>query len=182
MVASVSGAGFAIAFLRLWLVLFTRVVAPIVCITSVGMIILGVRDVIRASDSREWPIVQGQVTLCDVIYHDDPPDDFAEEHGYEAMVEYRYRVANQDYVSSRRSFSWYKYVSPSNAHAIPRKYPKGGSVAVHYMPDDPSVAVLEPGFTWLVVCGPLIGLLGVVVSVLMFLFLPSFVKRKLGRM
>jgi hypothetical protein len=155
------------------------VAVPVGCIASVGMMILGLRDVIRASDSKEWPIVQGQVTLCDVVLHDDPPDEFAEEHGYEAMIEYRYRVANQDYVSSRRSFSWYKYVLPSTARAIPAKYPKGGSVTVHYMPNDPSVAVLEPGLTWLVICGPLVGLFGVVAFVLTFLFLPGFLKRRL---
>ena len=67
---------------------------------------------------------------------------------------YSYPVAGQTYESSRLSFSaggWWENT---------KYYDEGDEVAVYYCPSDPSIAVLQPGFTPTLLTGPFIFALG----------------------
>jgi hypothetical protein len=66
---------------------------------------------------------------------------------YVADVAYRYAVAGQRYSSDQLGFVkvWTGY--EWDAQSVQQRYPVGARVRVSYDPDDPSVAVLQPGMT-----------------------------------
>ncbi len=165
-------------FLRAWLFLFAKILAPFGCVMSIVLIIFGVREVSRASESKTWPVVQGQIIRSEMVFHHSGSD--TGENGHEAFIEYGYKVGNRDFTSRRRAFIWFKYSGEKTARAIVAKYPKGAAVAVHYRADDPSAAVLEPGVTFQVATEPLMGVLGVVLCILIFRFLPGLVQNRLA--
>ena len=60
-------------------------------------------------------------------------------------MKYTYQAAGRSYVGNRISASDTHQKSLSGADKILRKYPAGGQVTVYYNPDEPGVALLEPG-------------------------------------
>ncbi len=93
-----------------------------------------VRDGLAA---RAWPTVEGEVTMSRRHQGRSRLKDF----------EYRYTIDGQDYENWRAAFVRVPYVNP-----LHEAYPAGRRVAVHYDPDDPERAVIEPG-------APLLGVL-----------------------
>jgi hypothetical protein len=84
-------------------------------------------------------------------------------------VRYKYQVDGQDYEGSR--IRMYKENS-SNKKAMARmqeRYPEGSRVKVYYDPDDPSTAVLEPGFTAISFAILLVGFFGVLLAAFLLL-------------
>lgn len=112
-------------------------------------------DLARGKASKSWPSVQGRVTQSKEEISTD---------GSRAVVVYDYRIGDKQYSCGRVSFGQYGYSRDQCAGSIVDRYPKGGTVRVYYKPDEPDVAVLEPGVSdgvfLLIGVGSMIGLFG----------------------
>ena len=77
---------------------------------------------------------------------------------YRSDVSYSYEVSGREFVAARTRFGDRLELSWSApALRIVRRYPKSSRVLVHYDPDEPSEAVLEPGVTLYVFGGLMFG-------------------------
>jgi hypothetical protein len=105
-----------------------------------GMLLLfGGFDRHLSVSSRDWPVTSGTITQSYVRTKHDSLLGRSLEKG--AMITYRYTVAGRTYNGGPASFG---RMSGSNAEIV-RRYPLGSVVEVHYDPEHPDLAVLEPG-------------------------------------
>jgi uncharacterized protein DUF3592 len=101
-------------------------------------LIVSVRDMVRATKSEAWPSVFGHVLKSEV----QPPAGRSRDYG--AMVEFRYTVGEREYTGDRIQFLWIDG-SRAKAESTIARYPAGSKVEVRVSPQDPALAVLEPG-------------------------------------
>ena len=106
----------------------------------------GTLEWIRAADSTSWPTVAGTVTRSEVTSHRSSHKGRTST-SYHAHIEFDYRVDGQELHGNRRT---YKVVasSQSAANEAVAAHPVDRVVTVSYDPQDPSRAVLDPGWDW----------------------------------
>lgn len=97
----------------------------------------------QASASQGWPTAAGQVTAAQVRQLTN-----YSEHGssvaYAPAVEYAYSVLGQPFTGDRITFGLDEtHAKRAKAEEVLARYPVGGTVTVHYDPNNPSDAVLE---------------------------------------
>lgn len=107
--------------------MFTTAVAAL----SAGYFI---RQLCRARDSRRWPTAEGRI-LSSIN------ESFMDKT--RARIEYEYRV-NDRTIRGRR-VSFLEQADGPDSFKLVLRYAEGQAVKVHYSPDDPELAVLEPG-------------------------------------
>lgn len=107
----------------------------------------------KSAACRRWPTVTGKVmrTCIESVTEDDDSDagrshrSPSETTYTGATIRYAFSVAGRDYQSTRRHVGRPVFSSGSRAAArVLAKYPQNGQVTVHYNPDNPAEAVLEP--------------------------------------
>ncbi len=99
----------------------------------------------KAKASVDWPTVQGTVDSSEVVRSRDSDGDTM----YSAEVVYSYTVDGRKFTCDTVWFGGdFRSSSSSSHHKTVHRYPAGRQVNVHYKPDDPTVAVLEPGTKW----------------------------------
>lgn len=108
---------------------------------------LGVPTLSGAKASESWPTVDGVVIESRV----ESKRSSGKNNGttYKAIVVYDYEVDGQPYSSGRIWFG--SDISTSNQAQMrntTKQYPKGQTVKVHYDPENPLEAVLQPGAFW----------------------------------
>jgi hypothetical protein len=101
--------------------------------------VIQTRALWRGWQARRWPATTGQVLDVGLRYHR------ARRGGYLPEVRYRYAVGGQELVGSRLRFGGRTLLSERAAKAALRGAQPGAEVAVHYNPQDPREAVLQPG-------------------------------------
>lgn len=137
-----------------------------------GVLIYGVRNLLLADASRNWPTVKGKVTVSKMGTHRGD-----KSTTYSADVAYDYTVNGTRYTGDRVTFGSVSTSSTARARRVLNRYPKGKEVTVYYNPEDPEQSVLEPGIhgaTWFL---PAFGLLFAVVGAAVFVFRKKFVTR-----
>ena len=93
--------------------------------------------------SERWPTASGIVTKSEIgTLATGGRDDRIE---YSPSVAYTFRVGTIEHVGHRVLFTAFDRKTHDEAAAIIARYPVGTTVVVHYDPDDPDDAVLEPG-------------------------------------
>lgn len=109
----------------------------------------------RDQQSKSWPTVVATVT--DIAYHAN-----SREHTCWATISYRYRVQEQDFSSNLVSLHSDSAQPGSvwETQLFVQRRPKGSNVTAYYAPQNPSVAVLEPGpdldsYFWILLPGAL---------------------------
>jgi hypothetical protein len=95
------------------------------------------RQGLRANASKQWPISSGTVTVSAL---EKSPDS---RWRYRAAVQYRYRVGSKEYQSNRIFWGgnegrW------KHMESVIATYPQGSKVSVHYDPQNPAEAVIDP--------------------------------------
>jgi len=91
--------------------------------------------------SRSWPSVEASILSSSVV------KEFDDGIYYPAKVTYRYTVNGHTFVGERIKVGGeIKHVWAWVAKRTSRKYPVGAVVRAYYSRQDPSIAVLEPGF------------------------------------
>lgn len=100
----------------------------------------------NAKASEKWPAVDGVIARSEVVTSRGDKG----ETMYAAEVLYKYTVGDREYQCDNVYFGGdYRSSSSSGAYDVVRRYPVGDTVKVHYEPDKPENAVLEPGVTWM---------------------------------
>ena len=105
-------------------------------VLGLGFTTISIFNIVHGAQSSNWPITEGKVLSFWI------PSSRAINHGL--RVKREYEVGNKKYISSRVSFTR-NYGSMEHAY---KNYPIGSRVRVHYNPNSPEQAVLEPGVTW----------------------------------
>lgn len=95
----------------------------------------------KAQASADWPTVQGEVIESEVESHRNRK----KKTSYEAVVIYRNEVDGSSFEGDEVWAGQYSSSNRSQMQDIVRQYPVGAEVSVYYSPDDPAVAVLQPG-------------------------------------
>ena len=97
----------------------------------------GYRNYAFARQSHAWPIVMGKIAASSLK---------AGRGAYAPNVTYWYKVDGVEYSSSRVTFGtgWQYGNLLKIAKEIQQRYPFGGTVEVHYNPNNPRQAVLDP--------------------------------------
>lgn len=99
----------------------------------------------KIAAARGWPTTSGRIVESHVTTSRSGGKSSRTSHHVEAT--YEYTVGGQRYRSSRITYGVREGARSSTEaeNLRSRYYPPGGSVTVHYDPDDPGEAVLSPG-------------------------------------
>lgn len=109
------------------------------CLGS-GLTIWGVKSFLAARNSTNWPTVMGVVKSSNLARKD------GHGSGYRADILYEYTVNGVLYSSDEVFYQGSStYGRASEARKTLNRYPAGRQVVVHYRPENPEIAVLEPG-------------------------------------
>jgi hypothetical protein len=125
----------------------------------------GVATALMARESRGWPVTEGLVTSADShVDGSKPPLTLSRDYGpwrrwqhqhitYNTAVTVRDVVADSTYTTCTHTTCTHTFGQTlgsgdgSEAELVRRRYPVGARVPVRYASMDPSLAVLEPGFS-----------------------------------
>ena len=152
--------------------LIFRILPLIFVVVGTAMVFFSVRDVIRAKASANWPAVHGEIITSSVERHYSTGGAGGRRTviTYAANVLYAFSVDGKSCMGNRVSYKDYSSESLSDAYRVVNRYPKGRSVKVYYMPNNPKVCVLEPGIQQGAYFTPGLGLLSFVLGSLMAIF------------
>jgi hypothetical protein len=111
---------------------------------GIFLLVVGAYEAMRARKGGRWRTVDGEIIESQVVNRG---SSFLPN--WQAQVRYRYSVGGARYESARITFA----ADPEGdirwrAAAAAEKYPQGMKVKVHVSPEDPAIAVLDPGVPW----------------------------------
>ena len=141
----------------------------VACALGVLALTAGFQRIWHGSASESWPTTQGTVIS-------DPVDDSTDTAAYARFV-YEYEVAGAKHYNNLRRFAQIEGGSQSEADHIATRYRKGAAVKVSYFSADPDVSVLEPGNTTAALWLPGIGVVLILFSLAVFIWMvPALAK------
>jgi hypothetical protein len=153
----VTMAQFMMAVERPWLNLRFHLLAAAGILTFYGLmaLIFGIMEISLALESNEWEDTSGKIVSARLARY---PTESAIALT-SPIVLYQYRPDNRILRSDIVAFGQGGSFNPDYAREIVRRYPAGQHVLVHYDPERPTLAVLEPGLSPQVFSLPGMGLL-----------------------
>jgi Protein of unknown function (DUF3592) len=104
---------------------------------GVAVYVVQFRQGLRADASKKWPTSRG--TIVSSALEQTPEN----KRRYRAAVQYRYRAGGKNY-ESNRIFWGGNEGRQKHMTSVVASYPAGGEVRVHYDPQNPAEAVLDP--------------------------------------
>lgn len=132
---------------------FTLLFGAIFLLVGTGMVLFGGLPTVRdAYASADWPTVEGTIVESRVdrsrsIRQGGSLSKGSHRRTFSAHVVYRYTVDGVPIDGENVAFGQHSSSSHTKMQQIANRYPAGKTVLVAYKPDDPFVAVLEPGAT-----------------------------------
>ena len=141
-----------------WRVILSWIFPSAFMLAGALLCFFGVRQVVHAKASEEWPSTSGRVleSLVKSRWSQGGSDGHG-ERVYEAEVLYEYVVEDTTYKGNRVTASSWATDDPSRAQRTVNRYPEDTDVTVYYMPDDPEQSLLEPGVTGMSAIMPAMG-------------------------
>jgi uncharacterized protein DUF3592 len=116
---------------------------------------------LEGQESTSWPTVEGTVTESSI--KESAPS--ATKRSYKPRVKYAYTVEDEKFSGDRIGMHDVGYGTRLLAEDVLLHYQTGAKIQVHYDPDDPANALLEPGNSWraylFLIIPPVMLLLGV---------------------
>lgn len=112
-------------------------------VAGIAFAFFGYNSYQRGMQSKNWPVAKGSVIQSKIEKRTETTGSGSSKRKVVKsypIVKYTYSVGSQSYQSSRITFGQSK-----NVHQTVARYPKGENIQVHYDPEDPGQAVLEPG-------------------------------------
>ena len=140
-----------------------------------GIFLFGVRSLLRAKESVNWPSTFGEIVQSSVESSRSSGSNSSTT--YKAEVLYEYMVKAVTYNGNRVAFGDYGSSNPSHARKIVNRYPKDTKVLVYYMPENPEEAVLEAGIKKQAFFLPAFGLFFMLGGVLVYSVRKKTLKR-----
>lgn len=120
---------------------FNLAIALLFTLGATAFLLQSVWHLILALEARSWPTAQGVMLSSKLAEEHD-----GEDVMYHARVSYRFTANGRELIGDRAYFGGFDRTTWSVfARNIVAKYPPGALVTVHYDPDRPEQAVLEPG-------------------------------------
>ena len=113
---------------------------------GVGFSIYGYHVLQNAKASVKWPTAKGIITVSKVVKSESTTGTGTNKRrtvSYHAKIHFKYSVNGKSYTSNNVTFGQ----STKAAGKIVNHYPTGKKVSVFYNPENPKVAVLEPGIS-----------------------------------
>ncbi|MHB0999022.1 MAG: DUF3592 domain-containing protein [Armatimonadota bacterium] len=125
----------------------------------------GVHDIVRSVSSKDWPHVNGIMTLSGGYHSRRGP-----------QMWYEYSIDGEQFTGSRISYGMTRTRPDffSKEFKIINRYPVGKRVTVYYMPHEPGESVLEPGFRMQVLFVPVCSCLFIIAGSLAGIYLPYY--------
>lgn len=120
----------------------------ILALLGLVLLIVGRQQKKRAEAVASWPGAAGEVMQSEIREQEmtGGEDESAPTTMYEPVVEYRYTVNEQEYISRQyRLGATGVLLGLGQAQKIISRYPLNSAVTVHYNPMQPDQAVLEMG-------------------------------------
>ena len=108
---------------------------------------LGIRDIVRANASIDWPSAPGRVLDISVNSDFSRTGNHGSSTSYQAEVLYEFSVDGASIRGSRVAYGEFGG-SQNRARRRENRYPIGKNVTVYYMPNNPKESLLEPGMKW----------------------------------
>lgn len=151
-----------------------KIAAFLILCMAIGLIQDRVRLLQAGQQSLQWPTVVGEVITADVGQIAGTQTG----SGWTIRIRYAYEVDGLEFQGDRMTFSR-RIGGRTRVQADDelRQYVPGGPVLVHYNPERPQRAVLEPGPDRRAYFGLTVGI-GLIVIALLFWFVPT---RSAGR-
>jgi hypothetical protein len=112
--------------------------AMVLALTGMALLVLGAFYLYQGISSLQWPAVEGRIV-------------YAHARGgshAETLLWYEYYVENRRYMASNYRNGGNVTPFLSVAESAAKRYPEGSVVRVSYNPQNPQVALLEPGVWW----------------------------------
>lgn len=162
----------------LWGVL--HVICAIFGAVGVGLLVAGLRDVLRAARTRRWPTAPGTIVSAEELQHtrEMPPESGGGTRiHYEARIHYEYSVGRVHIGSTVVRLGPTESSNEAQAQSTLARYLPGQQVQVSYNPQDPTDSVLEPGLHPLDFSRALVGLILLVLAFSMELIARWFASR-----
>ncbi len=97
--------------------------------------------------ARSWEVVPARVLSSTVRRHESRNDDGETSVTWKLDILYTYRYRGVTYRSNRYGFVDVGSSGRASKAAVARRYPPGTSLEVRVNPRDPTMAVVEPGYT-----------------------------------
>ncbi len=138
----------------------------------------GLRGLVRAKASVDWPATEGTVAESSVERKRSTGSRRGSSTTYHARVRYKFSVDGTVYSGDRVAYGDYGSSNSSHANGVVKRYPEGKQVTVHYMPGNPEECLLETGAkaqAWFL---PLFGLVFFTVGILMAVFIPKGLRQQ----
>lgn len=152
------------------------------------MILICISRVILGWSSSSWPHVSGKIIESRmipvkntsgkvafynirIVYAYSPP---SSEDGFTSAFQ-NTTISSCGFVDPSQN----SYYSPVEAKRLISQYSTGKQVQVYYNPSEPKVALLHPGADIGTFSGCLIGFTIVVLGILLLVFIPSFINKRL---
>jgi hypothetical protein len=122
--------------------------AAIFMLIGTPMLLSGGVDLYRAYASEKWPATKGEIVYDEV----DVSTSTTRERGrtrtsttYGARIIFKYDVEGKVRYANTRRFGELSGSNEEWANSIADRYPAGAKFDVFYNPEDPNLAILEPG-------------------------------------
>jgi len=148
-------------------------------VVGASVAFFGIRGLLRAKASTDWPTTQGTVVASSVERHRTTGSKGrSSSTTYHAKILYKFSIEGTTFNGDRVAYGDYGSSSSSNARQIVNRYPKGKSVTVYYMPGNPEECLLESGLkaqSWFL---PGFGLVFFIAGSLMAVFLPKAIRKR----
>ncbi len=139
-------------------------------VIGIGVTVLGVKDMCKAKASNSWPTASAKITKSEVDVKREGVGR-SETRTYSAEISFDYTVDGRKQSSSKvRIGSISKTNSKSRAQKTVDKYKVGSTAKAFYDPNDPKMAILEPGLSFYSVTATIIGLVFSILGVLVMAF------------
>ena len=105
----------------------------------------GIHGLALGFESRTWPSTEARI-LQSVVERETSGSGTDRITSYHAKVTYEFTVDGVTYKGDRVASTDVSRGKSAHARRIVKRYPKGSSARVYYMPDKPGKCLLEPGF------------------------------------
>jgi hypothetical protein len=153
-------------------------VGLVVLIAGVIIAVAALGYLIFVQSSSRWPTVDGQIVGDSHMQFVEATGITARTNDYRAIVQYEYAVNGTDYQGSNVTYEGRDDSSPRQdpINAMVSRYPSGQKVTVHYNPDNPADAFLEPADNSPINMGIVTGVMLVLIGVLLGPGLPNRTK------